>query len=135
MVKPWKIMPKKSVEAWFGLDETFWPLAQPSPLSTMKCMGGMGTSAAASNNTGRAHETLTPSRTSDVACSVFAGLSRLSVPSWSSSPHLPQLLSESKYERTSASDGTLLLKAASLSGSRRRGPRACVRLIALPASG
>ncbi len=106
-------MPKKSVDAWFGLEETFSPLAQPSPLSTMKWMGGTGTSAAASNSTGRAHETLTPSCTSDTACSVFAGLSRLSVPSWSSSPHLPQLLSESKYDRTSASEGMFVFKATS----------------------
>jgi hypothetical protein len=50
-----------SVEAWFGLALTLLPNPQPSPLSTMKCIGGTGMSGADSERTVPAQEIVVPS--------------------------------------------------------------------------
>ena len=71
--------------------ETLSPEAHPSPLSTMKCTGGLGASTDASNRTVRDMEMVTPSFTVAMACWVLAGVMRLGAPSWSSVPQRPQL--------------------------------------------
>src|SRR5215471_20325644 len=53
----------------------------------------------------RAQLTVTPSRTRPTARRVFSGVRKLSVPSWSSTPHRPQLLKALKYSRTASSVG------------------------------
>ena len=60
-----------------------------------------------SNMTVRAQDTVAPSSTSEMARLTLSGPRKLSVPIWSSSPHLPQLESESKYPITSSSVGIL----------------------------
>ena len=67
------------------------PLAQPSPLSTMKCTGGDGASAVDSKLTVRDMEIRTPSFTVSRARFVLAGVIRLGAPNWSSAPQRPQL--------------------------------------------
>ena len=72
------------------------PVAQPSPLSTMKCIGGIGMSGAGSHETVLAQDMVTPSRTREIARRVFSGVRKFRVPSWSSSPQRPQLLNDWK---------------------------------------
>src|SRR5688572_14658988 len=71
----------------------------------MKCCGGTGTSGIASKRSVREQEIVTPSRTRRAAWARFSGVIRLRVPSSSSSPQRPQLLSEVYQPRTSASVG------------------------------
>src|SRR5262245_7625561 len=80
-------------------------VSRPSPLSTMKRIGWKLVSAVMSVEIGREQLTDTPSCTSAAARLRFSGVMKLSVPSWSSAPQRPQLLSESSILRTSASVG------------------------------
>src|SRR5918995_2024329 len=68
-------------------------------------MGGEGESGPVSKRMVLAQLTGTPSRTRPTARRVCSGVIRLRVPSWSSVPQRPQLLSVVKYCRTSASVG------------------------------
>src|ERR1039458_8724399 len=63
---------------------------------------GDGLSAAATVLSGRAHETVRPTRTVAAAAAVTSGVIRLSAPSWSSSPQRPQLVRLSWRGRTSS---------------------------------
>src|SRR5579863_5377376 len=71
-----------------------------------------------------AHETLVPSFTHCAALLRTAGVTRLSVPSSSSAPHLPQLERWSNQDRTSDSVGFAMagfLPTATSPGGRRQG--------------
>src|SRR5687768_1087606 len=81
-------------------------VSRPSPLSTMKRSGWNDVSAVISLLIGREQLTDTPSRTSPAARTRWAGVMKLSVPSWSSAPQRPQLLRLSIIEMTSRSAGS-----------------------------
>ena len=93
---PWKLKPMKSVENW-KIPSACFTSFHRSPLLDMKCMKPCcPPSGRRVLLTGRAQVTVTPSSTVARACLRFSGVMRLTVPSSSSSPQRPQLLSLSK---------------------------------------
>src|SRR5436305_11180782 len=67
--------------------------------------------------TSHAHDTLIPSSTAAAARLLTSGVIRLSVPSWSSSPHRPQLERLSTHERTSDSSAKAITAFLSVPSS------------------
>src|SRR5438093_3337523 len=91
-------------------------VSRPSPLSTMKRIGCTVVSAVMSVEIGREQLTDTPSLTSAAARLRWAGAMKFTVPSWSSAPQRPQLLSESNILSTSPSVGTDVMGTSERSG-------------------
>ena len=106
MAKPWKARPMKSPAIWRASSGVGRPV-QASPLAVMRWSGGIPKSSSRWRvGMRRAHDTGSPTDTSRAARRRCSAVMRLSVPSSSSGPHRPQLLHDSKYDRTSDSVGT-----------------------------
>ena len=118
---PWNATPTKSI----AVSRPGTPVAsQASPAITIMWSAGVGFSAFGCTGSSRAHETISPVRTSRAAAARFAGVIRFSAPAWSSAPQRPQFFDFSKISSMRAGVTLIGSSGAGRDGLRHDGPAA-----------